>query len=159
VGITAKGYRRIYDPVTKRLRMEHDLVWERTHGPIPDGFQVHHTNEDKLDNRIANLELLDALRHKRLHSGCECRDGMWWKPCRKCGVMKPVTEYYSGPRGWILSWCKSCQIQNAVFNKRKRRAAKQFWLLLAEQPGKEATLDSDGRGFRESAGERQPKAA
>jgi hypothetical protein len=121
MSITAKGYRRVYDPVSKRRRMQHDIVWERAHGPIPSGFQVHHINENKLDNRLENLELLDPLTHKRIHGGCEQRDGIWWKPCRKCGEMKPVTEYHRN-RHWILSWCKSCQSANAVRNKQRRRA-------------------------------------
>ena len=144
--ITQKGYRRIYDPVTKRLRMEHDLVWEQEHGPIPVGFDVHHINHDKLDNRIANLELLDRLTHKRLHSGCQRRDGIWWKPCRKCGTVKPTAEYYSR-QGWISSWCKSCQMENAVRNKRRRQAAKQQWLLLAGRHGEAATLEATGKQF------------
>ncbi len=158
MGITAKGYRRIYDPATKRLRMEHDLVWERAYGHIPAGFEIHHINHDKLDNRIQNLELLDPLTHKRHHSGCERREGMWWKPCRKCGTVKPVTEYYA-QQIWISPWCKTCQIENAVSNKRKRRAIKRQWLLFEQRVGMEATLESDGRSFREIAGERQPTAA
>ncbi len=70
MGITAKGYRRVYDCVEKRSRMEHDLVWEHVHGPIPAGFFIHHVNHNKLDNRIDNLELIDPLSHKRHHSGC-----------------------------------------------------------------------------------------
>ena len=157
MGITAKGYRRIYDPATKRLRMEHDLVWERAYGPIATGFDVHHINHDKLDNRIENLELLDRLTHKRHHSGCVKREGTWWKPCRKCGTAKPVTEYYA--QGcWISPWCKSCQIRNVVSNKRKRRAVKRQWLLLAERLGKDARLDSNRRTFLEIAGELQSTA-
>ena len=137
MAITPKGYSRIYDPATKRPRMEHDLIWERAHGPIPAGFPIHPINHDKLDNRIENLQLLDPLTHKRHHSGCERREGMWWKPCRKCGTVKPVTEYYA-QRNWISPWCKSCQIENAVSNKRERRAVKQQWLLLADLVGREA---------------------
>lgn len=159
VAITAKGYSRVYDPASKRLRMEHDLVWERVHGFIPAGFDVHHINHDKLDNRIENLELLDRLTHKRHHSGCVQREGIWWKPCRKCATMKAVTEYYARMRGWLSPWCKSCQIQNALRNKRKRREVTQKWLLLAGRLGKEARLDSDGRVFREIAGEFHSTAA
>jgi ribosomal protein L40E len=144
--ITRKGYSRIYDPVTRRLRMEHDLVWERANGPIPAGFVVHHINHDKLDNRIENLQLLDPLTHKRHHSGCEQRDGIWWKPCRKCGVVKPVSEYYA-QQSWISPWCRSCQIENAVRNKRKRRAVRQQRLLFEGRQGKVATLEATGEKF------------
>ncbi len=135
--ITKKGYRRIYDSASRRLRMEHDLVWEWAHGPIPAGFIVHHINHDKLDNRLENLELLDPLAHKRHHGGCEVRDGLWWKPCRKCQVMKPITEYYVRRNG-VLPWCKACQIANAVRNKRRRRARKPQWTSIAKRFSTEA---------------------
>ncbi len=158
MGITAKGYRRVYDPATKRLRMEHDLVWERAHGHIPAGFHVHHINHDKLDNRLENLELLDPLTHKRHHSGCEWRDGMWWKPCRKCSTVKPITEYYA-EKSWISPWCRSCQIENAVRNKQKRRAAKRHWRRLEQPVVREITIEIGGRTLAENDGERQPTAA
>src|SRR4051812_2127149 len=88
--VTAKGHRRI--GIGNRQRMEHILVWEQHHGPVPDGFQIHHDNENKLDNRIENLKLLDPLTHKRIHGGCELRDGEWWKPCRKCDEIKPINQ-------------------------------------------------------------------
>jgi len=93
-------------------------------------LSFHHINHDKLDNRIENLQLLDVLAHKRHHSGCEQREGTWWKPCRKCGAMKPVSEYHRNGQ-WILSWCKSCQSANAVRNKQKRRARKMQQSPLA----------------------------
>jgi hypothetical protein len=155
--ITPKGYRRIYDAASKRLRMEHDVVWERANGPIPVGLAVHHINHDKLDNRIENLELMDAVSHKRHHSGCELRGNVWWKPCRKCGTLKPISDYYGHQTG-VLSWCKPCQIANAVRNKRRRRARKMRFRLFAQLQEHAATLDSDGRSFGEITAERQPAA-
>lgn len=100
--------------------MEHVLVWERHHGAVPEGHCVHHINGDKLDNRIENLEAVSLTAHKRLHGGCEIRGGVWWKPCRKCGTMKPIAEYYERSDG-VSSWCRQCCIGNATENRRRRK--------------------------------------
>lgn len=44
--------------------MEHRLVWEQAHGPIPDGWVVHHLNGDKADNRIENLFAVSQEGHR-----------------------------------------------------------------------------------------------
>lgn len=51
-------------------RMEHRLVWEDAHGPIPDGAVIHHANHDRTDNRLANLVLCATdAEHHRAHHG------------------------------------------------------------------------------------------
>lgn len=44
------------------------FLWEQVHGPIPDGFDVHHKNGNCCDDRLSNLELIDTTQHKKLHS-------------------------------------------------------------------------------------------
>jgi len=82
--------------------------------------KIHHKDGNKLNNDISNLELVEPLYHKRTHSECELRDGEWWKPCRNCGELKPIGDYYKRKDG-ISPWCKQCCIKNAVANKRKRK--------------------------------------
>ena len=65
--VTNKGYRRIR--VGGRRLMEHRVVWEEANGPIPDGHLVHHKNDNKLDNRLGNLELLPWGEHTTKHNG------------------------------------------------------------------------------------------
>ena len=46
----------------------HRLIYEEHYGEIPKNHFVHHKNENKLDNRIENLELISHAEHTRLHS-------------------------------------------------------------------------------------------
>ena len=108
---TAKGYHRIHHE--GGLKMAHVVAWEAAYGPVPDGYRVHHRDGNKQNNVLSNLKLVDALTHKRLHSGCELRDGVWWKPCSVCGEFKPATRehWYFTREGWVAyGRCKPCHI-------------------------------------------------
>lgn len=52
VGLHKNGKRKLY--------LIHRLVYESFNGPIPDGMQVNHINEDKTDNHLENLNLMDC---------------------------------------------------------------------------------------------------
>lgn len=54
-------------PGRYEYQFEHRRIWEDAHGPIPEGFIVHHVNHDPLDNRIENLQLMRRGDHARHH--------------------------------------------------------------------------------------------
>ena len=120
--ITKYGYRRITLRTRKR-RFEHVLVWEAHHGPVPAGFEVHHKNENKLDNRIENLQLVTRLEHKRIHSGCIRFGNTWLKRCRRCRWYRDIEkEFYVYPgRNGVMGICRRCASELAVEAKQRRR--------------------------------------
>lgn len=46
----------------------HRGCWEAHHGPIPNGWIVHHINGDIQDNRIENLACMSRRDHGLLHN-------------------------------------------------------------------------------------------
>ena len=122
VYLTKKGYYRGYDKRVKKFKLLHNLIYEYYYGAIPDGMQIHHKDQNKLNNRIENLQLVSPLEHKRIHSGCFEENGVWYKKCTNCKETKSFDEFYRINKGkWIHTWCKECCIKNAVENKRKRK--------------------------------------
>lgn len=39
----------------------HNLIWESRHGNIPKGYQVYHANNNPLDNRSDNLDIMKTV--------------------------------------------------------------------------------------------------
>lgn len=46
----------------------HRIVYRTFLGPIPEGYDVHHKNHNREDNRIENLELIKKSEHCKMHS-------------------------------------------------------------------------------------------
>lgn len=83
--------RKLKQRINKRRRCEHGdprvdlcykgkrisihvshLVWmSNTDCVLPDGFQVHHRDEDPTNNNFENLIAVHPLDHTKLHAGVE----------------------------------------------------------------------------------------
>lgn len=66
------GYIHAYLPDHPRANSkgyvrEHIAVWEEHHGHLPSGYEVHHINHIKSDNRIENLIAMLKSDHIRQH--------------------------------------------------------------------------------------------
>lgn len=62
---TRKGYREVCIWENQKLKhySVHHLVWEAFNGPIPEGMQINHIDEDKTNNRLENLSLVTPLEN------------------------------------------------------------------------------------------------
>lgn len=57
-----------YGRTSGKRTLLHRDVWESEVGPIPEGYDIHHKDEDRTNNSIENLECLPKSEHTRLYS-------------------------------------------------------------------------------------------
>lgn len=73
VMLDSKGYPMVYVPdhpeamPSNGCAYVHRIVYHEEVGPIPEGFHVHHKNEDILDWSVDNLVLMTASKHASYH--------------------------------------------------------------------------------------------
>lgn len=85
--VSKYGYYRKTDG--SRSHMHRD-VWEHYNGAIPDGWDVHHLNENKADNRIENLHCLPKPDHTLIHNPAH---DITLKNCLYCGRLMERKRY------------------------------------------------------------------
>lgn len=86
----------------------HVFVWETLHGPKPEGYDIHHKDEDKTNYNISNLELLLKNVHKKIHAGWKYNQlGQWThKPCGGCKLTLSMERFTNNNH---IGKCDSCQ--------------------------------------------------
>lgn len=59
-----------YGLSNEKRTLIHRDIWEFYNGKIPKGFDIHHKDRDKSNNKIENLELINHAEHsKRFATG------------------------------------------------------------------------------------------
>lgn len=70
----------IYDDMGERKTVRHHrLIWEVANGEIPYGYDIHHIDENRSNNSISNLLLVESSTHKHNHFTGE-NNPMYGKP-------------------------------------------------------------------------------
>lgn len=114
-----KGYVRAYlcKNSIKTWHRVHRLVYEAFIGPIPDGMQVNHIDENKQNNRIDNLNLMTPKENMNWGSCNERRAETLkhTKPsksiiCEETGIIyRSIREAWRQTEIFHGSICKCCK--------------------------------------------------
>lgn len=150
----ASGRRYIQPPGQNPMHYARWL-WEQEHGPLDPGWDVHHVNLDRLDDRLENLVALPRAEHQRLHAetpipytcvDCgfefEQRGG---RPRRRCPDCKRAADRESMRRTdarRLRSVEAICQFCGAAFLTRNGRFCSQRCVNL----GRSDRVRPDGVG-------------
>jgi hypothetical protein len=53
--------------VPRRMRSDHRKIYKEHHGPIPEGYHIHHKDLNHKNNDPENLEALSPDDHAKKH--------------------------------------------------------------------------------------------
>lgn len=129
------GYYKANHTKFGRAVYMHRYVWEQAHGPVPDGFHVHHINGDRGDNRLENLECVPGSDHQAAHMAERLADPEYRARLREQldSVRHLAAAWHGTPEGRELS----------------RRNSKRYW---AEVEPTDHTCARCGAGYKVVAG-------
>lgn len=84
--INSSGYPQLtlFDKGIVCKPLLHRVIYETFIGPIPQGYEVHHKDENPLNFLLDNLELLNKQEHTRQHTTRN-----YYSTCVLCGSSKP----------------------------------------------------------------------
>jgi hypothetical protein len=87
-----------------QVRSLHRRVWTDHNGPIPDGYEVHHKDNDWTNNVIDNLECLPMLVHQRQHMTERLADPEYKRSVLEYlkAAQEKAKEWHASPEG--LAW-------------------------------------------------------
>ena len=84
----------------------HRVVWEEHHGKIPDGMQIDHINNNPIDNRIENLQLVTKKQNlqRKMYSRGYVMYYKKYKAQRKWNNVQHYLGMFGTPCGAKMAW-------------------------------------------------------
>ena len=125
----------VYNQNGRKLYQAHRFIWEAINQKIiPDGYQIHHINNDRQDNSIKNLELV-TKQQNMIYKGNECKGKKIESPqnvsmkCEKFYYHPVYTNYGANKYGQIFNKkTKRCSFGNLLPDGYMRNTLTQIGL-------------------------------
>jgi hypothetical protein len=108
----------------------HRKVWEKDNGKIPDGYDVHHKDEDTFNNDIYNLELISKKDHIEKHREAMVKNGKGHVNSGHLERIRLMTKVWHGSEEGLL-WHK--EHANKIFSKEARNKVKMVCELCESE--------------------------
>ena len=112
-----------YNKQKPRVRA-HQWVWINIHGKIPKGYHVHHKDENRANNDVSNLELVNGHDHLSFH-GKKTDHTAWIK-----AMHEGAKKWHGSPEGvaWHRKhWRQDCKKSMfARFTKKCEHCGKAY---------------------------------
>ena len=81
----------------------HQELWKSINGPIPDGYEIHHSDDDSLNNVIGNLECITVAEHKRRHAAAASQRNKTPEGRKRFeATQRAAAKWHGSPAG--LAW-------------------------------------------------------
>ena len=112
----AGHFAKSYNPI-------HREVWKYYFGEIPEGYEIHHVDDDKSNNKPENLQCLTKTEHRKLHFSKPelIADLQRELTCDYCG--KKFVAVWSGGNRFCSDECKSARFYRCEHNQEERICA------------------------------------
>lgn len=116
---------RYWDGDAHRYVYRSRWVWEKANGPIPEGMEIHHINEDPTDDRIENLKMLTVHEHQLHHMTHE-------------KAMEMVIARGAAPRKVETRACATCRVEFMAAFRTERDSFEKYCSHACASAGKVA---------------------
>lgn len=130
--VTIHGYLRIPHPSAKKSALEHVVVSEKALGKkLPKGAEVHHVDEDKLNNDPGNLVICpDRAYHMLIHQRTDALNACGHADWLKC----PYCKEYDAPDNMRIKERANRPGATTWYhvNCLRKYAKERYWMKKAE---------------------------
>lgn len=112
---SSTGYPTIH--VNGKNVLLHRYIWEKHNGAIPDEFEVHHKDKNRHNYDLSNLQLIEAVEHRRQHAidhnlGCGNKGKRKDHVSGFCAERRPVVATKAGESIYFDSICEASRKLN-----------------------------------------------